>query len=44
MSGEFERDRTLGKVNWNNIEGVWIIGDDNERRWTIDDGFEIRLQ
>ena len=44
MSGGFEGDRMLGKVNWNDIEGVWMIGDGDERRWMIDNGFEIRFQ
>ena len=44
MLGGFKGDRTLRKVNWNDIEGFWMMGDDDERRWTINDGFEIQLQ
>ena len=44
MSGGFEGDQTLGKVNWNDIKGVWMVGDDDERRWTIDDGYKIRFR
>ena len=44
MLGGFEGDQTLRKVNRNDIEGFWMIGDDNERQWMIDNGFEIRFR
>ena len=44
MPGGFEVDRTLRKAISNDIEGVWMISDGDERRWTIDDRFEIQFQ
>jgi len=44
MSGGFEMDRTLRKAISNDIEGVWMISDDDERRWTINDRFEIQFR
>ena len=44
MSGGFEVDRTLRKAISNDIEGVWMISDDDERRWTINDRFEIQFR
>ena len=37
-------DRTLRKAISNDIEGVWMISDDDERQWTIDDRFEIQFR